>query len=612
MTDRSLRLDQVETSESAQAATDLVNNPNALGRVILSKMDTPPPLLKDCVYVFNVPVFKKNATDDEVKKNYYEVKKKYYKDLIQAFVKKGVGAQEASKIAGKHADRQDLMAEMLVQADDLCDFKRKSMHILAQAPQSIYLEKKKKLEAKIGAHALAHLMNVLMKASSNEQEGEKAFGLLFYAEAYGNNQFQDIADIANATRLTSYKSSGNLDNPMPKEIDLHENLFGKNPTRFISIPLASKVGHILVPKDPTQSDTVYLVYEGKAQDYEFLPMPYFPKTHEDGNTDTQVKKYISARKEAGEKDKIYFYKNEAGVDWCAGVNVEGEIYMKPLPEDLKTQMSSVDEQWLDVTKKKELNKPDFKEKFLKIAEQKQWVRPDITQQDLLQLSQEIAKIQHEQNAQNVNWKPTLKVMKNTLDPELDKIPVVLPSFFSNFPNELSKGLGLITKLIKLSRRLGLTQIVEAQERKLHRYARYLAIRPVLQFLAEQVIPIASQMATGAFAGSLIPIPGISTAVGALIGLGIGVAQSIHKGYETYHYHKALKAEAAKRGIEVTVKSYSKFKAEADSALDSVLASPNPTLLLSQISPEPKPESKSANENKKVPPPLPPKLPKPTG
>ncbi len=562
MADTSLNLGQAETLEFAQAATDLVNNPNALGRVILSKMDTPPPLLKDCVHVFQ-----KNPTKDKVKKI-------YYKDLIQAFVKKDLGAKNAPQISDQNDDCQDLMAEMLVQANDLCDFKRKNMHILAQVPQSKYLKAKEALEAKIGAPALAHLMNVLMKASSKEENGEKAFGLLFYAEAYGNNQFQDIADIANATRLTSYKSSGNPDNPMPTEIDLHENLFGKNPTQFISIPLASKVGHILVPKNPAQSDTVYLVYEGdyKVPTYNFVSMPAFEVTHEGGDIHKQATEYLN-KQDSSKKDIIYSYQDQNGQKWFTGIGLNGQPYTSQLE----------------------------RESFLKEAQKKGWISTNRESEDLLQLSQEIAKIQHDKNGQNVNWKPNLKVMKNTLDPELDKIPVALPSFFSKFPNELSKGLGPITKLIETSRSLGLTKIVEAQERKLHRYARYLAIRPVLQFLAEQVIPIAGRVTTGALVATVIPIPGISTAAGALIGLGIGVAEAIYKGYQTYHYHKQLKAEAAKRGIKVTVKSYSKFKAEADSALDSVLASPNPTLLLSQTPPEP------VKENK-VPPPH--KLPKP--
>ena len=129
MTDISLA--QAETPELAQTATDLVNNPNALGRVILSKMDTPPPLLKDCVHVFQ-----KNPTKDKVKKNYYKV-------LIQAFVKKDLGAQDAPQISDQHDDCQDLMAEMLVQANDYVILNEKTCIFLLKFPSQNTLRPKK-------------------------------------------------------------------------------------------------------------------------------------------------------------------------------------------------------------------------------------------------------------------------------------------------------------------------------------------------------------------------------------------------------------------------------------------------------------------------------------
>ena len=146
------------------------------------------------------------------------------------------------------------------------------------------------------------------------------------------------------------------------------------------------------------------------------------------------------------------------------------------------------------------------------------------------------------NLGNVQTSPLLNKEFRAKNPEYD-------DFLGK--HKIEQSLGFVSLALNVGKQLGLDKELKKVDTKFQeKYHNYRVVRPGLKLIAENVMPTLGMAMYGASIGSTVPA--IGTGVGALIGLGAGVAKCVFDGYTLWQKKKQEKmAKAAEAsGMEI--------------------------------------------------------------
>jgi hypothetical protein len=396
------------------------------------------------------------------------------------------------------------MSNMLLYAKYLYDFESARDQKMVQKYKKLYLQTKEKLRLELGDAVFAELMHDCLQASNTEPQ--KHFGILFYADAYCEPEFQHIADIANTVRLASLATDPKKDPKKDKDVTVFPNLFGTE-RKFISKALRSGLGHMLFPANPKEDNTVYVVCSNLAQ---FVDHP-----------EQAVELVFNQIQEQ-------ILKLNLPEGWKANIKVFGENNGAKAAEAIFTALQNG------------LSSELVQQQALGLAQQA-GLGEGLKVVNVLGGPKALVNHIESLNFQNVQTSPLLSPAFRAANPAYNQ---ALTNAY------IPQTIGIAGLVLNEANNLGLDQIFKDADQKLQQYHRYRMIRPALAFVAKNVMPTLGTIMTGAAIGSAIPV--IGTGVGALIGAGVAVTKLIFRGYALWKQKKqeSLKAAAAAQGLEL--------------------------------------------------------------
>jgi hypothetical protein len=404
---------------------------------------------------------------------------------------------KSTHLLAKHATS---MSNMLLYAKYLYDFEAHQDQEMVQKYKKMYLKVKENLRQELGDAAFAELIHDCMQASHTEPQ--KHFGILFYADAYCEPEFQHIADIANTVKLAAL---GNA-NKKPKKVTVVPNLFGSE-REFVSTPLASGLGQILLPADPKKENTVYVICQNLAEWAE----------HPEQAIEAAVRQL-----------QQQILKLNLPEEWKANIKVLGENNGAKIAEKIYTAIQHG------------LNNELVQQQALSLAQQ---VGLGGAVKTVNALGGPKALVNHIEslNFQNVQTSPLLSPAFRAANPAYNQ---ALTNAY------IPQTIGIAGLVLNEANNLGMDQVFKDADQKLQQYHRYRMIRPALAFVVKNAMPTLGTILTGAAIGSMVPV--IGTGVGALIGAGVAVTKLIFQGYALWKTKKqeSLKVAAAAQGIEI--------------------------------------------------------------
>lgn len=474
-------------------------------KAILAQAKIPVPSLKDCLDNLNHMIEAQEISEQGFVAHLSRFKKLSNKslELLRA------NSPEMSQIL--------LCAKYLYESEQAEDQKK----ILKY--KALYLETKELLRRKIGDRDFAALMSDCIKSSG--KKGYEHFGVLFYSDAYCEPEFQHIADVANTVNLAAVATMPKV----PKTIKTSSNLFGKE-KEYELTPLKPGLGQVAVPKDPTKDNTVFVVcpdFEKLSKDPEKM-LESFVKAGGQ-SVFNQIQKAIQASNlPEGWKAQIKVVGENAGAmvaEKCF------EALQKGLRGELIGELEGLRNtpagQFVQKKAENMLNKIGLKD-ALKTANELGGVST---------LMQHVASL----DFQNVQTSPLLDPQFRSAHPAYDQFltDARIPQCF-----------GLAGLVLTQAKNLKLDEVLKDADQKLQQYHQYQVLRPALEFVAKNAMPVLGSLMTGAKIGSTVPAMG--TGLGALIGGGVGVCKLISEGYSLWKKKKqeSLKMVAAERGVAI--------------------------------------------------------------
>jgi hypothetical protein len=560
--------DKSTPASSDAIATGLLSDLGLLRQTILSQANIPVPALSVCLSRvqgliqpgFTYASYEAESHGKPRDKEQITAEKTKVKEALLAHQSKYVKLSvESNHLIREHA--QSLSA-ILLYAKYLHEFEASKNDLMVKKYQYKYLQAKKDLRDKLGDRQFAGLMHDLMKSS--QYNDHKHFGIIFHADSYCEPEFQNIADVANTVNLTNLAKMPE----MPKKVKVAPNLFGSN-RDYHSVPLASGLGHILLPTDPKQDNTVFVVCPGLEK---LARNPAQILAQLQGGGGVAVFNQIQEQIQALNLPK----------GWKANIKVVGdnmgakiaEEYFTAIQQGLRGELGPVTE----TLKKAALQHVQGKaEEFAKKAGLGAGVEVLGQLGGAQGLAQHIGGL----NFQNVQTSPLLSANFRASNPQYDR-------FLTKA--KIPQNLGTASLVLGLAQDLGLDKVAEKilakTDHKLMNYHKYRVIRPGLKFVAENALPVAGYVAAGAALGA--PIAGIGAGAGALIGLGVGVGITIFKGFSLWKKKKQerMQREADERGMEMQ-SSFQDLGAVYEHAPSpTVRFSSQPSQVSSQATPNP--------------------------
>ncbi len=511
-----------KNAKSADAmATGIVADLGAFGTAILSAANIPVPSLEECL----TPLQKLSGGKKiGVRKTLEEIvaeKNKIEKDLKSNLANYNKLSIKSTGLLAKHADS---VSSILLYAKYIQEFEAANDLDMIEKYEGLYIQEKEKL---IGVmkddKEFADFMHDLM-ASSSKSTNHKLFGVLFHAENYCEPEFQHIADIANTVNLTKLAQSAK----MPPQVQMAANLFGRE-RDYKTVPLASKLGHLVLPVDPSKDNTVYVVCPDLKK-YAKNPGQILEDIRNEGGK-------LLFDQLQGELDNLPLPENWKANIKVVGDNLGGEVakeYFSAIQKGLQGELSEVP---------KDLKKHMGKQ--AKKMAQNAGLGDGV--QVLGQLGGAKKLYQHvgSLNLENVQSSPLLNAEFRAANPEYNK-------FLTKA--KIPQSLGTAGLVLDVAQQLGLDQVakglIKDADKHLVKYHTYRVAKPGLKFIAENALPAMGMVMSGAAIGSTVP--GIGTGVGALIGAGAAVAMMTYKGYGLYKERKQMKLEkeGKMRGMEM--------------------------------------------------------------
>lgn len=518
MTDKSTK----QTVKNADAiATALVGDLGALSTAILSAAHIPVPSLDICLSSLQeISQGKKGGkrkTEQEVNTEKVEIQKALKKNLVHY-------NKMSMKSTGLLAKHENSVANILLFAKYIQEFEVAQDQEMLQKYEALYLQEKEKLMAGMkNPEEFSDFMHDLM-ASSGQAKNHQLFGVLFHAENYCEPEFQYIADIANTVNLTKLAQKAN----MPPQVQMAANLFGRE-REYKTVPLASKLGHLVLPIDPTKDNTVYVVcpdlkkyaqhpgqiledirgeggqalFEQLQEEIQNLPLPE--------NWKANIK--VVGDNLGGEVAKEYFSAIQKGL--------QGEL--TEVPKGIKEQLG----------------------KHATKAAQKAGLGEGVEMLGQLGGAKKLYEHVGSLNLENVQTSPLLSADFRAANPEYNK-------FLTKA--KIPQSLGTAGLVLDVAQQMGLDEVVKdlikTADKRLVKYHSYRVAKPGLKFIAENALPTIGMVMSGAALGTAVP--GIGTGVGALVGAGVAVAIMTYKGYALYQERKQMKLEkeGKKYGMEM--------------------------------------------------------------
>lgn len=516
--------DKHSATSADAVGTALFSNLNLLGQTILTNARIPVPSVEDCTSYLDSLCkgehFGKRKTADEISAERAELKK----NLQANFSRYNQLSIKSVGLLGKHISD---VSNILLCAKYLREFEEAKDLEMVEKYKKLYVQEKEVLRNKLGDKVFAELMADLMQASSKNKL-HKHFGALFHADCFCEKEFQQIADVANTVNLTNLAKQPH----MPKKVQMAANLFGKE-REYNTVELASKLGHILLPNNPLQDNTIYVVCPALEK---LAKNPKEALAQLQGEGATALYNEISAQIEA----------MNLPPEWKANIKVVGDNmgaavaseYFSAIQQGLRGDLGPA----ANIVKKQAA-----KHVLGKAEELAKQAGLGGGVEVLNQLGGAKGLAGHVQglNFQNVQTSPLLSPEFRGANPKYDK-------FLTDA--KIPQGLGYAGLALGVAQELGLDKVamkaVGKADQKLRQYHKYRVVRPGLKFAAENALPTAGYIATGAAMGSAVP--GIGTGVGAGIGAGVAVAMLLYKGYGLWKERKQmrLEKEARKRGMEI--------------------------------------------------------------
>lgn len=250
MFERLVMTDKHSATSADAIGTALFSNLGLLGQTILTNARIPVPSVEACTSELDKLCkgqhFGERKTADQISAERAELKK----NLQANFSRYNQLSIKSVGLLGAHlGDISNILlcAKYLREFEDVKDLE------MVEKYKKLYIQEKEVLRDKLGDKVFADLMADLMQASSKNKL-HKHFGALFHADSFCETEFQRIADVANTVNLTNLAKHGQ----MPKKVQMAANLFGKE-REYNTVELASKLGHILLPNNPAQDNTIYVV-----------------------------------------------------------------------------------------------------------------------------------------------------------------------------------------------------------------------------------------------------------------------------------------------------------------------------------------------------------------
>ena len=513
-------------STSADAmGTALFSNLGLLGKTILTNARIPVPSFKDCTSSLNELCQGKEhlgqrKTPNQISTERAELKK----NLQNNFSRYNQLSIKSVGLLGKHLGD---VSNILLCAKYIREFEDAKDQEMVEKYKALYIQEKEVLRNKLGDKVFADLMADLMQSSSKNKL-HKHFGALFHADCFCEKEFQHIADVANTVNLTNLAKQPH----MPKKVQMAANLFGGE-REYNTVQLASKLGHILLPTDPSQDNTIYVVcpaLEKLAKN----PKEALAQLQSEGGT--ALYNEISSQIEA----------MNLPPEWKANIKVVGDN----IGAAVATEYFSAIQQGLrgDLGPAAEIVKKQAAKHVLGKAEElakKAGLGGGVDALNQLGGVTGLAKHVKSLDYQSVQTSPLLSAEFRGANPKYDE-------FLTKA--KIPQSLGTAGLVLGVAQQLGLDKVamkaVGKVDQKLRQHHKYRVVRPGLKFLAENALPSAGYVMTGAAIGSAVP--GIGTGVGAAIGAGVAVATLLYKGYGLYKERKQmrLEKEARKRGMEI--------------------------------------------------------------
>lgn len=502
-------------------ATGLVGDLGALSTAILSAANIPVPDLGDCLAPLQKLSGAKKIGERKAIEEILAEKEKIKQNLNSNLANYNKLSIKSTGLLAKYSSS---MANIVLFAKYIQEFEASNDLEMIKKYQALYLQEKEKLRDAIGGDQLfTDFMHDLM-ASSSKDKHHQLFGILFHAENYCEPEFQHIADIANTVNLTKLAEKMH----MPKEVKMAANLFGRE-RDYKTVPLASKLGHLVLPIDPTKDNSVYIVC---------------PDLEKYANNPGHILEDIRA-----EGGKILFDQLQAELNalplpenWKANIkvvgdNLGGEVakeYFSAIQKGLQGELTEVPDGI-----KKHLDKQAKK------AAQKVGLGDGVEALGQLGGAKKLYEHVGSLNLENIQSSPLLNNEFRAANPEYNKFLIKA---------KIPQGIGVAGLVLDVAQQLGLDQVakdmVKKADKNLVQYHSYRVARPGLKFIAENALPTIGMVMTGAAIGT--SIPGIGTGVGALVGAGVAVAILTYKGYGLYKERKKIKLEkeAKKRGMAI--------------------------------------------------------------
>lgn len=471
----------------------------ALGRAILTQANVSVPDLEVCQKKLL------NLLDNDP--YYGQPKPKKYREAQQAKLKDNLVDslsrynQLSIKSIGLIAKHAEAMANILFYAKCLFEFEQ------SQNPQiklidkykNLYLYAKNLMRNSLGDEAFANLMRECMEASSTK--GHELFGILFHADCYCEPELQHIADIANTASLSKIKGD------KKKSVKINPNLFGSE-REYKSVPLKAGIGNIMLPVNPIQENTVYVVcpnLEALGQD----PARILAQLQQGAGQAifAEIQQAIrSLHPPKGWKANIKVFGENKGAQIAAE-------YFRAIQSGLSHQLA-LQEAGRKITSEGEL--PLLADQVQSVNVEQVYTLPSPPLSALLQTGVREALPSYDRFLGNSRVAPIVQgagVANFVLD---------------NLDNPL----------------------VQSVDNKLQQYHYYRVAKPILVLSAKCMITLVNYTLTGAALGSAIP--GVGTGLGAAIGLGVAVVGMIFKGYMLWKEKKqeALRVAALEQGLEV--------------------------------------------------------------
>lgn len=516
--------DKHPSATSADAiGTALFSNLNLLGQTILTNARIPVPSVESCTSVLNDLCKSEHVgqrkTGDQISAERAELKK----NLQANFSRYNALSIKSVGLLGKHLGD---VSNILLCAKYLREFEEAKDLEMVEKYKALYIQEKEVLRNKLGDKVFADLMADLMQSSSKNKL-HKHFGALFHADSFCEAEFQRIADVANTVHLTNLAKQH-----MPKKVQMAANMFGKE-REYNTVELASKLGHILLPANPAQDNTIYVVCPALEK---------LAKNPKEALAQLQSK----GGEALYENIRAEIEAMNLPPEWKANIKVVGDN----IGAAVATEYFSAIQQGLrgDLGPAADIVKKQAAKHVLGKAEElakKAGLGGGVDALNQLGGAAGLAKHVKGLDFQSVQTSPLLSKEFRGANPKYDE-------FLTKA--KIPQGLGYAGLALGVAQELGLDKVAMKvagkADQKLRQYHKYRVIRPGLKFAAENALPSAGYVMTGAAIGSAVP--GIGTGVGAAIGAGVAVATLLYKGYGLYKERKQmrLEKEARKHGMEI--------------------------------------------------------------